>query len=211
MKEIVFKEDALKLTKTEALAELEILSKDVEFETEYDSETPVAKLRALVQEGRDALSGKKSDDSSGGDASESRIKREEEPESPPTGAKPARKGGEDYLRQYQYRQNAPFGSKASDPQPGGKAENMKKSLLLQPRVRMIIPRRDGETKGIPYSVTLNGYRLDLPKNVYIELPEQVAMHISECIGQTEAAFERIERDHGIDREKDGAKVSAVLA
>jgi len=42
---------------------------------------------------------------------------------------------EDYLRKYQYRKQAKFGSANSDPQPGSKAEVMKKQLLSQPRVR----------------------------------------------------------------------------
>lgn len=97
---------------------------------------------------------------------------------------------EDYLRQYQYRKQTVFGSKDSDPQPGSKSDIMKKHLLASPRVRMFIPRPEGEDKSILQSVTLNGYRLDLPKNAYIELPEQIFNVLKESLAQTEIALDQ---------------------
>ena len=95
---------------------------------------------------------------------------------------------EDYLRPYQYRKGTKPGSEASDPQAGTKAERMKETLLKQPRVRILVPRASGEKKSIPLSVTLNGYRLDYPKNVYLDVPQQVADLIMDSQGQTEAAI-----------------------
>lgn len=44
-----------KLTQEQALAELKVLSKEVEFSQKFDKETPVRTLRKLVAEGRAAL------------------------------------------------------------------------------------------------------------------------------------------------------------
>lgn len=95
---------------------------------------------------------------------------------------------EDYLRQYQYRKDTKPGSIDSDPQPGSKAAIMKAKLLAQHRVRIIIPRGQGEPKSIDHSVNLNGYRLDFPKNVYIDMPTQIADVIMDSQQQTEAAI-----------------------
>ena len=97
---------------------------------------------------------------------------------------------EDYLRQYQYKKQAAFGSVASNPSVGTKAFEMKKKLLMQPRVMLMIPREMSEDPSIKQSVTLNGYRLDLPKQTYIEVPKQVFEVLKESLNQTEAALSR---------------------
>ncbi len=94
----------------------------------------------------------------------------------------------DYLRQYQVKKQTVKGSLESDPPVGSKAEKMKKKLLASPRVRMLIPKNSGESETIPQSVTLNGYRLDLPKNTYIEVPEPVADVLMESLKQTNKAL-----------------------
>lgn len=101
---------------------------------------------------------------------------------------------EDYLRQYQYKKlnGIPYlGSVAgaqTDPDKGSKAEVMKASLLLQPRIRTLIPLDPGTDPKVLSSVTLNGYRLDFPTNTYIDVPEQVASIIMESNSQTNAAL-----------------------
>lgn len=107
-----------------------------------------------------------------------------QPPAPPAPPEP-----DDYLRQYQYRKATVKGSKASDPQPGSKAEIMKAELLRQPRIRMLIPRPFGEDKGILHTVNLNGYRLDFPKGAYVDMPEQIANVLAESLDQTNAALE----------------------
>lgn len=102
----------------------------------------------------------------------------------------------DYLQKYQYKKSAEFGSKKSNPQPGSKAEKMKMELLSQPKVRIVITRKPQEDKGIRASVTLNGYRLDFPKQVYLDVPEQVAKVIMDSQQQTEFALERNKIDTG---------------
>lgn len=97
---------------------------------------------------------------------------------------------EDYLRKYQYKKQAGFGTTSSDPSPGSKAAEMKKKLLAQERVMMMVPREMGEDPSIKQSVTLNGYRLDLPKQTYIEVPRQVFEVLKESLNQTEAALNR---------------------
>ena len=65
---------------------------------------------------------------------------------------------------------------------------MKEFLLSQARIRMLIPRPQGEKSTITQSVTLNGYRLDFPKDTYVEVPLQVAEVLAESLKQTNFAL-----------------------
>jgi len=56
----------------------------------------------------------------------------------------------------------------------GKAAKMKEHLAAQPKVRILIPLETGEKKGATVSVILNGYRQNIMKGVYVEVPEQIA-------------------------------------
>ena len=94
----------------------------------------------------------------------------------------------DYLRKYQVRKQTKSGSIDSDPAKGSKAERMKKFLLSQDKVRMLIPRQANEDKSIAHTVTLNGYRLDFPKDAYVEVPLQVAEVLAESLKQTNIAL-----------------------
>jgi len=105
---------------------------------------------------------------------------------------------EDYLQQYQYRKDAAFGSIGSNPVPGSKAEKMKANLLAQPRVSIVVPREKDEDPTIKHSINLNGYRLDLPKDAYVELPRQIAEVIVNSLKQTNAAIQR--NQIGADKE-----------
>ncbi len=96
----------------------------------------------------------------------------------------------DYLRQYQYRKQTKLGSIDSDPPVGSKAAKMKAFMLTQPKVRMIIPLKEGEDPNVRLSVNLNGYRLDYPRNTYINVPENVADVLMDSLKQTTAALER---------------------
>lgn len=58
------------MTVKECLAELKKLEKDVEFDVKFNTKTPVAELRALVAEGRDALAGNAKDADLGGEGEE---------------------------------------------------------------------------------------------------------------------------------------------
>lgn len=97
---------------------------------------------------------------------------------------------EDYLQQYQWKKQAPFGSLQSNPAAGSKAETMKRFLLSQKKVTIFIPRAGGEDPTIKLSVTLNGYRLDFPKQTYLEVPLQIAEVIMDSQKQTDAAIMR---------------------
>jgi len=72
---------------------------------------------------------------------------------------------------------------------GSKAEAMKKELSLQPKVRILIPRGQNERMGTTQSVILNGYRLNIMKGVYVNVPKQIADIIMEENNQTIAAIE----------------------
>lgn len=73
-------------------------------------------------------------------------------------------------------------------QPGSKAEKMRKRLSLQPKVTIMVPLDPGEPKGSTISVTINGYRTIIRKNVYVELPKQVADMIKEHLQMTDKAL-----------------------
>ena len=96
----------------------------------------------------------------------------------------------DYIRKFQYRKETVPGSVESDPQPGSKAAIMKKSLLKQERVRIFVPRSSGESTAVKLSVNLDGYRLDLPKQAYLEVPLQISKVVMDSLAQTEEAILR---------------------
>lgn len=167
-----------KLTKDEALKELEVLGEEIDFEEEYNENTPVKDLRELVKQGRELLA---EDDE---DTSEIKADSESEEEEKVSEV--------DYLQKYQCKKvngNPVVGGKISDPEPGSRAENMKKVLLKQPRVRILI-NADGKDKGFPLSVNLNGYKLDLPRNTYIDVPEQVGEVVRKSQQQRIEALEQ---------------------
>ena len=96
----------------------------------------------------------------------------------------------DYLQKYQYGKDKPLGHPSTNPQAGSKAEKMKQSLLAQPKIRMLIPVIEGSSPEIPYSVNLNGYRLDFPTNTYVDVPEQISDLVRASHNQTEVALSR---------------------
>lgn len=65
-------------------------------------------------------------------------------------------------------------SEVKRPSKGSKADLMKKKLMAQPRVTIMIPIGAKEPRGITESVILNGYRLNITKGVYVKVPQQVA-------------------------------------
>lgn len=71
---------------------------------------------------------------------------------------------------------------------GSKAEIMREHLAKQPKVRILIPVEGKEKPGITIPVTINGYRLNIMKGVYVEVPEQVADMIMKSQKQTMEAL-----------------------
>ena len=84
-----------------------------------------------------------------------------------------------------------------------KALQMKENLNKQQKVRMFLPLEGTEKPGAFVPVTLNGYRLNVPKGVYVDVPEQVADVLRESFDQTEAAL----RQNRIDL--DSSKTTAL--
>ncbi len=68
-----------------------------------------------------------------------------------------------------------------------KSRRMKEHLAKQPRVKIFVPLEGKEKPGTQLPVTMNGYRMNIPKGVYCEVPEQVAQIIMDSLNQTEAA------------------------
>lgn len=109
---------------------------------------------------------------------------------PPVQDVPGSEDEGDYLRKYQVRKQTVPGSVGSDPPAGSKAEKMKVFLLKQPKVRMIFPHPVGEAPSIKQTVCLNGYRLELPKDTYVDVPEAIANVLAESLKQTNVAIQK---------------------
>lgn len=69
-----------------------------------------------------------------------------------------------------------------------KAARMKEKLSKQNKVRILIPL-DGDKFGATTPVTLNGYRMNILKGIYVEVPMQVADIIADSQQQTLKALE----------------------
>lgn len=67
------------------------------------------------------------------------------------------------------------------------AERMKENLHSQPKVTIMIPLDPGEAEGATIPVTLDGYKYTIMKNVYVEVPKQVADVVMNSLRQTNAA------------------------
>ncbi len=90
-----------------------------------------------------------------------------------------------------------------------KAQKMKEYLWSQPKVTIMIPLEQGEKEGTTLPVTLNGYRLNIRKNTYVEVPKPVADLLMDILKQNEAAG----RDFRMDLPrpaKDGVSISDAL-
>lgn len=121
------------------------------------------------------------------------VSKIEEPrlEPPSPAPEPVVEVEKDYIEKYQYKNinGMPIiGGVITNPDVGSKAEVMKNSLLKQPRVSIFIPKAEVEDPKVQLSVNLNGYRLDFPKNVYLEVPQQIAEVIRESLNQQASAL-----------------------
>lgn len=83
----------------------------------------------------------------------------------------------------------------------------KESLEKQPKVRMMIPLEGGEKIGVTIPVTINGHRVNVPKGVYVNVPEQIADMLMESFNQTELAG----RDFRVDLRQDKAAQDALTS
>jgi hypothetical protein len=54
------------------------------------------------------------------------------------------------------------------------ANDMKDVLEAQKKVTIMVPYEPGEPKGTQLPVNINGYRVNVPKGVYVEVPQTVA-------------------------------------
>jgi len=68
----------------------------------------------------------------------------------------------------------PFSSFETKLPMTGKAHAMKKKLLSQPRVPVLIPLGHEEELGSTHQVTLNGYTMFIRKGQMVDVPRQVA-------------------------------------
>lgn len=75
------------------------------------------------------------------------------------------------------------GMKESHAPLGSKSAKMRDHLARQRKVRIFIPLDQGEPFGSTKSVILNGYQFWIKKNVYVNVPEQVADIIAQALNQ----------------------------
>lgn len=68
-----------------------------------------------------------------------------------------------------------------------KAQRQKEHFAKQDKVKIFVPLEGKEKLGQQLPVTVNGYRVNVPKGVYCEVPEQVAQIVMDSLNQTEAA------------------------
>lgn len=59
------------------------------------------------------------------------------------------------------------------------AKKTQERLAKQPKIRFMIPLQPNEKEGAFETVQINGYRLVIKKNVFVDLPEQVVDILSE--------------------------------
>jgi hypothetical protein len=86
---------------------------------------------------------------------------------------------------------------------------MKARLALQPKVSIMIPLEGKEKKGSTFPVTLNGYRLNIQKGVYVPVPKQVAEIVMDSQNQTVAAADELKRLDGSPVKFEGNTPSAL--
>lgn len=75
-----------------------------------------------------------------------------------------------------------------------KAEKMRDQLHAQPKVTIMIPLDSGENENATMPVTLNGYRYEIKKNIYVEVPKQIADVVMNALKQTNAAGQAFRTD-----------------
>jgi len=74
---------------------------------------------------------------------------------------------------------------------GEKAVRMSKVLAEQPKVMTILPCEDGEIAGRAVcQKTINGFRVDIVKGVYVEIPKQLADEIQRSHRDTIKAYDQ---------------------
>lgn len=68
-----------------------------------------------------------------------------------------------------------------------KAQKMKENLAEQEKIQIFVPLEGKEKPGTQLPVTLNGHRVNVPKGVYVKVPQQVAQIVMDSLNQTEAS------------------------
>lgn len=84
-----------------------------------------------------------------------------------------------------------------------KRQKMRKALAKQPKVRMYVPLEGKEPVGSFIPVTLNGHRVNVPKGVYVDVPQQVADIIADRFQQIDDAGKKYRLDLIGDKMGDG--------
>lgn len=192
---------------------IKILEKDDEEEAKA-----VAEAEKNEDKKENDETGEESEEGEEGDGDEDEVEQESEDEEEGDGeeeggsddegdvkTKPV-KEDDDYVkvRRGDYlNENVLEGDLLNDRHPapaGSKSAIMRAKLEKQPLVRVLIPRENKEPRGATFPVTLNGYRLNMKKGIYVEVPKQVADVIQTHFNQTEEAFAEAEASSRVSDE-----------
>lgn len=86
----------------------------------------------------------------------------------------------------------------------GLALETKRKLSLEKKVRMMIPLDQGEKSGAYRTVSINGYRFDVKKNMMVDLPESVAQLLADAYRITTEVVENnpLNLNQASDRKKE---------
>lgn len=82
-----------------------------------------------------------------------------------------------------------------------KAQRMKENLEKQDKVMVFVPLEGKEKPGTQLPVTLNGYRVNVPKGKYVKVPMQIGQIIMDSLNQTEEAVNNAFRVDLLPEEK----------
>lgn len=84
------------------------------------------------------------------------------------------------------------------------AQKMKKHLDAQPKVKVMIPFDAGVdgsvAKKIPFIVNLNGYRYEIQRGVFVEVPQQIAEIVMERLESEGKIGEEFRLDRNADKQ-----------
>lgn len=77
------------------------------------------------------------------------------------------------------------------PTQTGEVAIIKAKLDKEPKVRVIVPLRFGERPGAIETVTINGYRYEIKKGYYVDVPQSVAdLIIQQASAEAEAGLDK---------------------
>ena len=69
--------------------------------------------------------------------------------------------------------------KGSEIEWQGKAKTTRDKIMAEPKIKFLVPLDINEKQGTILPVTINGWRLNIPKGIFIDLPQSIAVMLAE--------------------------------